>query len=238
VAGHGIVTGMPSHRVLIVDDHRSFAEALALRLSAEPDLVVVGTVTVAADVEACVADVQPDIVLLDAELGRGDGIAIAHRLRTTSPTVSSIIVTFRDDAATACAAVRSGAVGFVAKDVALDDLLAAVRAVGRGERWIQPRLLGAVLDELARHPGTLSEDQRRIAALSDRERDVLQHLVHGKDRATIARELFLSTNTVRTHTRNLLAKLDVHSSLEAVALALRAGMRPSGTGSSVGSPTP
>jgi DNA-binding NarL/FixJ family response regulator len=213
-------------RVLIADDHRSFAEAIALRLAAEADFVVVGTVGTVEAAEEAATSLRPDVLLLDVELGRGDGIGLARRLRDTLQATKVVIVTFRDDIDTASAAVRAGVSGFMAKDATPDELVQAVRNVARGERWIQPRLLGPVLDELSRHPGSLTQDQHKLAKLSDRERVVLHCLVRGMDRASIARELFLSTNTVRTHTRNLLAKLDVHSSLEAVAVALRAGMRP------------
>jgi DNA-binding NarL/FixJ family response regulator len=217
---------MPPIRVLIVDDHRSFAEAIALWLSAEPDIVLVGTIVSLTDADATIRALRPDVLVLDVEVRRENSLPLASCLRTELPGMATVVVTFRDDVETASAAVRAGVLGFVVKDAEPSDLLHAIRAAARGEAWIQPRLLAPVLGELTRHPGTLTPDQQKLARLSEREQDVLAYMVRGYDRASIASELYLSSNTVRTHTRNLLAKLDVHSSLEAVALALRAGLRP------------
>ena len=186
----------------------------------------VGTIGSLADADATIKALRPDVLVLDVEVRRENSLGLASSLRTELPGMATVVVTFRDDVETASAAVRAGALGFVVKDTEPSDLLVAIRAAARGEAWIQPRLLAPVLAELTRHPGTLSPDQQRLARLSEREHDVLGYMVRGYDRASIAAELYLSSNTVRTHTRNLLAKLDVRSSLEAVALALRAGMRP------------
>jgi two-component system NarL family response regulator len=221
-----ILAVMESIRVLLVDDHRSFAEAISLRLSREDDLVVVGSLRTAEEAQTTVPALQPDVLLLDVEIGRDDGLALARQLRETCPGVATVMLSMRDDPTTASTAIRAGAVGFVTKDASTSELLEAIRVTARGGRWIQPRLLGPVLDELTLHPGTLSPDQKKLTTLSERELAVLQYMVRGYDRKAIARALFLSTNTVRTHTRNLLAKLELHSSLEAVALALRAGLRP------------
>lgn len=225
---------MQSIRVLVVDDHRSFAEALTLRLSQEAGLIVLGALRSVDEAETSIPALQPDVVLLDIEVGRGDGVALARQLRTSCPNVATVMMTFRDDPPTASAAIRAGALGFVTKDATTDELLTAIRTTADGGRWIQPRLLGPVLDELTRHPGTLGPEQQQLTALSERELAVLRYMVRGMDRKAIAGELFLSTNTVRTHTRNLLAKLEVHSSLEAVALALRAGLRPTDTEPALG----
>ena len=218
--------GMQSIRVLIVDDHRSFAEAIAMWLGAEPDVVLVGTLVSLDDAEATIKVLRPDVLVLDVEVSQENSLPLASRLKSELPGMATVVVTFRDDVDTASAAVRAGALGFVVKDADPSDLLVAIRAAARGEAWIQPRLLAPVLAELTQHPGTLTPDQQKLARLSEREHAVLCYMVRGYDRSTIAGELYLSSNTVRTHTRNLLAKLDVHSSLEAVALALRAGLRP------------
>ena len=221
-----ILVVMAAIRVLLVDDHRSFTEAISLRLSQEDDLVVVGALGTVEEAETTVPALQPQVLLLDVEVGRGDGLALARRLRESCPNVSPVVLSLRDDPTTASSAIRAGAVGFVTKDATTAELVEAIHVAAGGGRWIQPRLLGPVLDELTMHPGTLSPEQKLLATLSERELAVLRYMVRGCDRKAIARLLFLSTNTVRTHTRNLLAKLDLHSSLEAVALALRAGLTP------------
>jgi DNA-binding NarL/FixJ family response regulator len=170
---------------------------------------------------------NPGAVLLDVDLGDTDGIALTRYLRAEYPWVRVLVVTCHDDEATVVEALRAGADGFVAKDADVRELLDAVRAVRRGDLWVQPRLLRGVVASLLAGGPPRSPDQERLARLTDRELDVLRAMVEGLDRSMIARRLFLSTNTVRTHTRNLFKKLGVHSGVEAVSLALRAGVAPS-----------
>ncbi|MBW3548202.1 MAG: response regulator transcription factor [Actinobacteria bacterium] len=212
-------------RVLIVDDHLAFARAVALRLQAEPDLEVVGCRRSAAEGEASARSMDPHVVLADLELGTDDGIDMVARLRSGNPRLRVLVLGSEEDAVVACAAIRAGASGFLTKAVPVDELVRAVRGVGRDETWISPRLLTDVLRKLQELP-QVSGEQALVEALSRREREVLSLMMAGLDRSEIARRLFLSANTVRTHTRNLMAKLGVHSSVEAVSLALRAGLRP------------
>lgn len=215
-------------RVVVGDDHRAFAEALALRLAAEPDLDVVGIGLTGSDVVSLTESSRPDVVLLDYELGRDDGIDLARRLRESQPAVRVVVVTCHDSTTVASLAVRAGVAGFVAKDANTEELLGAIRGAVQGETWVSRRLLGGVFANLLGTPASRTPEEAAIAQLTSRELEVLKHMMAGYDRATTARALFLSTNTVRTHTRNILAKLGVHSTLEAVALAARAGVRPSG----------
>src|SRR5919197_1179839 len=122
-------------------------------------------------------------------------------------------------------AVRAGASAWVIKDASFDELAGAIRGALRGESWIPPRLLTGVLSQMQGTQKEADEFEQRLARLTDREHEVLRCMVAGLGRASIARQLFLSKNTIRTHMQNILAKLEVHSSLEAVALALRAGIR-------------
>lgn len=213
-------------RVLIVDDHLAFAEAIAVVLDAEPDIEVTDRVTSAAAAELAARRSDPDVVLLDVDLGASDGLDAISRLREVSGRLQVLVVSCSDDVGTVCAAVRAGSSGFVTKDCPPSELVAAVRSVHRGESSIPPRLLTGVLQSLQAAPGQATPEEQRLARLSRREREVLSLMVGGLDRAAIARELYLSANTVRTHAQNVLGKLELHSSLEAVSLALRAGMRP------------
>ena len=221
---------MSEVRVLVADDHRAFADAIAIRLEAEPDIAVVGVAGTAASAEEMARSLQPDVIVLDVEFGDGDGIEVARRLREEAPQVRIVVVTFHDDTLTASSAARAGVAGFLAKDASTEELVGAIRIAARGGTWIHERVLGRVLEELAQGSPRRTPEQELFDRLTQREADVLDGMIRGLDRASIGRELYLSTNTVRTHTRNLLAKLGVHSSLEAVALALRAGVRPRGQG--------
>lgn len=212
---------MKAIRVLIVDDHRVFAEAIAARLDAEPDLRVVGQANTAAQALDAVETLDPDIVLLDVELGGDDGIDLAERLRATPAAPAVVIVSFLADPVRVGEAVRAGAAGWVTKDAPTEELLGAIRGVAVGESWIPPRLLTGVLHELLTTRRIVDEDEERLGRLTPRERSVLDMMADGLDRSSIAERMFLSTNTVRTHVQNIFAKLHVRSSLEAVALALR-----------------
>lgn len=217
---------MGAMKVLIVDDHLAFAEAVGVRVGAEPDIEVVGCATTGIQAEHVAREQEPDIALVDVGLGVENGLELVARLRSSQPDLRVVVITCHDDAETACAAINSGASGFVTKDAEPAELLEAIRRVHRDESWIPPRLLTGVLRGLKKSSRDLTSDEVLISGLSPREREVLALMVSGLDRAGIARRLFLSTNTVRTHTQNVLAKLGVHSSLEAVSVALRGGLRP------------
>jgi DNA-binding NarL/FixJ family response regulator len=208
-------------RVLIVDDHRVFAEAIATRLEVEPDIVVVGTAATGREALAAIEEFRPDLVLMDVELAGEDGIEVAARLRERRPDLVLAVVSCLSDPVRVRDAVGVGAFAWVTKDAPIEELLAAIRGAMRGESWIPPAILTGVLKELLTARRGLDEDEERLARLTPRERHVLECMADGLDRLAIAERLYLSANTVRTHVQNILAKLQVHSSLEAVALALR-----------------
>ncbi|MCW2890218.1 MAG: hypothetical protein QOE54_4384 [Streptosporangiaceae bacterium] len=222
-------THQPPTRVLIVDDHALFAEALAARLSREPDLVIL---PVAGDVRRALALIRterPTVVVLDLRLGTENGLDVLDHVRDGYPDVRVVILTATSGVDAIVQAIRHGAVGWLSKTEGADLVARVVRSAARRGGWIPPDLLGEVLRRLApENPEPLTGSQR-LADLTPREREVLQCMVDGLSRAEIAGWLGLSANTVRTHTQNLLAKLDMHSALEAITLAMRSGMRPSGS---------
>ncbi|MES9535846.1 MULTISPECIES: response regulator transcription factor [unclassified Actinomadura] len=208
-------------RVLIVDDHALFAEALAARLGREPDLVIL---PIAADVRralALTAAERPRVIVLDMTLDTESGLDVLDRVRKRYPDVRVVMLTAMSDVDAMVRAIRTGAVAWVEKTESADLVARVIRSAARRGGWIPPDVLGEVLRRLR-------EDDAGgvIAELTPREREVLQCMVDGLGRAEIAERLCLSANTVRTHTQNLLAKLDMHSALEAITLAMRAGMRP------------
>ena len=214
---------MRSIRVLIVDDHALFAEALAARLAAEPDLEVL---PVAGDIRraaALVATETPHVVVLDLVLGEESGLDALELLRRRHPEVRVVVLSAITDLGPMVTALRRGAVGWVPKTESADLVTRVIRgAAGRGG-WIPPDVLGDVLRLL------LASDEPSggvLAELTPREREVVQGMVDGLNRAEIADRLGLSANTVRTHTQNLLAKLGAHSAVEAITIAMRAGVRP------------
>lgn len=219
---------MNSVRVVVVDDHRMVSDALALRIDEEPDMRVVARATTAATAEEAVRRFKPDLAIVDLELGRENAVHLLSRLVVAHPGVGLVALTEANDGRALCAAVRAGACGFVTKNSGADELLDAIRRVACHEGWVPPPLLKHLLGELRRSAPRLTVEEQRVASLTSREREVLSLLVRGMGRFEIAHQLRLSTNTVRTHTQNLITKLGVHSTLEAVSLALRSGLRPDG----------
>jgi DNA-binding NarL/FixJ family response regulator len=211
--------------VLVVDDHRAFGEALAARLDLEPDLRVVGAVATAREALRLAAELAPDVVTVDIDLGEdGDGVDLSSRLAALATSPQVVVVSCVDDVQRAVAAVATGSVCWVAKDAPSEELVAAVRAAVRGDGHMEPRLLGGVLRALVQRRRAEDAAASMLGRLTARELDVLELMAQGRDRSAIAAELFLTTNTVRTHVQNILGKLGAHTSLEAVAIARRCGL--------------
>ncbi|WP_411072265.1 LuxR C-terminal-related transcriptional regulator [Streptomyces sp. cmx-4-25] len=234
-------------RVLVVDDHRIFAESLAAALAAEPDVDVAAAGSGPAAVRCLERGAAEgrgfDVLLVDAELGAGppgtaparatpdgggavDGISLVAGVRRAHPAVRTVVLAERDDPHRAALALQSGASGWVAKDCSLQRLLAVVRGVLRDETHLPPALLTGVLRELTAARKHRTDGERLVESLTPREREVLRCMVAGLGRKAVAERLFLSPHTVRTHMQNVLGKLGVHSTLAAVALARRAGVGP------------
>ncbi|MEE1842957.1 MULTISPECIES: response regulator transcription factor [unclassified Streptomyces] len=238
-------------RVLVVDDHRIFAESLAAALAAEPDVDVAaagsGPAALRCLERAAAEGRGYDVMLVDAELGIPgaagdrrapvpvpadgenapvDGISLVAGVRSDRPSVRTVVLAEKDDPRRAALALQAGASGWVAKDCSLQRLLAVIRGVLRDETHLPPALLTGVLRELTAARKHRTESERLVEALTPREREVLRCMVAGLGRKAVAERLFLSPHTVRTHMQNVLGKLGVHSTLAAVALARRAGIGP------------
>ncbi len=213
-------------KVVVADDHRTFAGAVAMRLDVEPDIKVVDVTTYEDVVTASSTTAAADILVTDVEVGGLRALDVAAQARQTNQELCVVVLTTHEEPETAIASLRSGANSFLTKDTTVEDLVAAIRGTASGETWVSPGVLTGVLRLLLAAPARLTPWEERMVDLTTREREVLACMVAGMNRSAIAATLFLSPNTVRTHTQRVLAKLGVHSSLEAVAVALRAGVRP------------
>lgn len=213
--------GATARSVFIVDDHRTFADLLAVALGAEPHLRCVG---VAYDVSASlatIASLRPDVVCMDMRFqGQElDGIAAIKILKQRHPDLHVVLLTGHPDVSLMRRAVQVGASALMPKDGSLHELLAALNSCGKGGLWVHPHLL----------QGLLHSDQSANEAatpLSPRESDVLALLALGSSVTTIAGELGISVNTCRGYVKTLLWKLDAHSQAEAVSIAWRQGLVP------------
>jgi DNA-binding NarL/FixJ family response regulator len=272
-------------RILVVDDHRIFAEALATALATEADVDVaaVGSATGAERaLERAAAEGRGfNVMLVDADLGaagavggpqrrirppvmqpaglrverlperrsgpvlqaapvaegRGpDGIALVARCRAVHPELRAVVLACTDDPRRAVRALQVGAGAWVAKESALNRLMAIVRGVLRDETHIPPALLTGVVRELTAARRDRTESERLVETLTPREKEVLRCMVAGLGRQAVADRLYLSPHTVRTHMQNVLGKLGVHSTLAAVALARRAGFGTAESGRAAAAP--
>src|SRR6266700_1885033 len=193
--------------VFIIDQERAFADALAARLEAEEDVEVVAAVQSRALDQCLIVGRHADLMILDGDLPEGAAIRLCNELhrRGEPPRIVD--------------AVRAGAAAWVGKDESLQHLLRVIRGVAQGETWLPPARVGQVLQLLLQDQEQRRDSGRLLAALTVREREVLTCLAAGAGRLEVAEQLHLSSNTVRTHLQNLMAKLGVHSTLEAVALS-------------------
>lgn len=216
-------------RLLLVDDHLMVTEALASRLSAAMDLWVAGRCTTAdPSLLDIVRGVRPDVITIEVEpLGAAVG-EVLERLVAARPEARVVVLSADHNLAHAVAAARAGVAAWVAKEQGAAELESVVRGVCQGKSWFPPDMLGAILRELRADIDRAVEHEDLLGALSPRERDVLLSMMDGKRGRQIAEELLISTDTVRTHTRNIFAKLDVHSRLEAVRVARAAGLQAPG----------
>lgn len=220
--------------LVIVDASRVFGEALATRLGSDADMRVLRVATSADALVDAVAHSLVDVVICDVVLFDSERLKpelaplIGPESRDGQKRASVVVLADHDDGHRLGRAVRSGARGWVPRDASADDLTAAVREAAAGGTWIPPKVLTRLLDELTEsHTST----QRALAALTPREREVLMCLCEGLNRMEVAARLRLSTNTVRTHVQSILSKLDVNSSVAAVALARKARLeRPASVG--------
>jgi two-component system, NarL family, response regulator DevR len=202
--------------VLIVEDHLMVAAGLAAMLEDEPDLQVVGqAATVAAATEA-VARLQPDVVMLDFRLPDGQGAEAIGAVLAANPDVKILTVTAHSEAEALGPAVSAGVMGFVRKDAPGEELLTAVRTVAAGGAYFSRDAMAQIIR--GQRPETAGP------AVSEREVEVLQCLADGMPIPAIARRLELSQHTVRNHLRAVMAKLGVHTSLDAVVHGARAGL--------------
>jgi DNA-binding NarL/FixJ family response regulator len=210
--------------VLVVDDHQVFADALHARLSIEETIGPVAVAYSAAEALARLLHNSFDVTLLDYGLDDRTGAELTTELRKAVPSTRIIMLSGGQPIDAVVDSLIAGVNGWLPKTIDIEFLVDAVRGVHAGEMWVDRALLGQAMPALLARMLTPPPDP--LAALTKREREVLDLMIAGLGRAEIARRLQVSDNTARTHTQNLITKLGVHSSLEAVTLALRGGHRP------------
>ena len=209
-------------RVVIVDDHALFRRGLDLVLSEEPDIKVVGEAADGIEAVHRAEEMTPDVVLMDVRMPRSTGIEAARRIRERLPGTKVIMLTVSESEEDLYAAVKAGASGYLLKEISIEELGDAVRAVSRGHSLISPSMASKLLSEFNTLAQQAEErDRTLLPSLTDRELDVLKLVAKGLSNREISEELYISENTVKNHVRNILEKLHLHSRMEAVVYAMR-----------------
>jgi DNA-binding NarL/FixJ family response regulator len=204
--------------VAVVDQEATFTDALAARLQAEEDVEVVAGLLARAPVPWMIVGRRADVMLLDADLPDDTATRLCEEMAGREDAPRVILLSRTSEPHRILENVQAGAAAWLCKDASLDELLRVIRGVARGETWLPPAQTGAVLRLLLAERERQMDSDRMLASLTPREREVLSHLAEGAGRRDVAERMHVSAHTVRTHLQNIMAKLGVHSVLEAVAL--------------------
>lgn len=207
-------------RIVVADDHQLIREGLCALIQSEPDMEVVGQAGHGRDVVALVARKQPDIVLMDVAMPTLNGVDAARQISQLDTPARVIAVSMHDDRPFVQGIFQAGAVGYVLKDSAFEELARAVRVVAAGKVYLSPTVAGHVVDGFVENTGEKSNG----SVLSAREREVLQLVAEGGSTKAIAQELHIGVKTVETHRRQLMKKLEIFSVAELTKYAVRHGL--------------
>jgi DNA-binding NarL/FixJ family response regulator len=210
-------------RVLIVDDHALFRRGLEMVLNGEDGIEVVGEGSDGHEAVQKAGDLLPDIVLMDIRMPRRSGIEACAAIKEAVPSAKIVMLTISDEEEDLFEAIKAGATGYLLKEIAIDEVPQAVYAVHGGQSLISPSMASKLITEFASLAKRSEERRQQVPApkLTDREMEVLRLVARGLGNREIAKELFISENTVKNHVRNILEKLQLHSRMEAVVYAVR-----------------
>jgi len=218
---------MAAPRIVLVDDHALCRNGLSDLLRLRGGMDVVAAVGDPEQVPAALREHHPDLVVLDLRMPSTDGLSLLRRLRAEGIETPAVILTMSDSEVDLSAALRAGVRGYLLKDMEPEDVIAAIGNAARGELTVAPAMTLKLAQLL--QSGPRGGDRRGLlASLTEREREILDHLSRGESNKTIARALDISHDTVKLHVRHILSKLNLSSRVEAAVFAVEArsaGMR-------------
>ena len=220
--GSGQAETPESLRVVICDDHALFRRGLEMVLEDEPDIEVVGEATDGIQAVEKAQELMPDVILMDVRMPKRSGIEATQQIKELLPHVKILVLTISDEEADLYDSIKAGAAGYLLKEISTDEVADAIRSVWAGHSRISPAMASKLLTEFQAMTKR-ADDRQQIAPprLTERELEVLRLVAKGLNNRDIAKELFISENTVKNHIRNILEKLQLHSRMEAVVYAVR-----------------
>ncbi|MCA1838905.1 MAG: response regulator [Actinomycetota bacterium] len=210
---------------MIVDDHALFRRGLNMVLEAEEGIEVVAEAGDGTEAIAKAEEAMPDVVLMDVKMPKRSGIEATAGMKDLLPNAKILMLTISDEESDLYEAIKAGASGYLLKEISIEEVANAVRAVHAGQSLISPSMASKLLSEFATMVKR-TDDRQSLPAprLTNRELEVLKLVAKGSNNRDISKELFISENTVKNHVRNILEKLHLHSRMEAVVYAVREKM--------------
>jgi two-component system nitrate/nitrite response regulator NarL len=212
---------MVAPRIVLVDDHALCRNGLSDLLTHRGGMEVIAALSDPEQVIGTLREHKPDLVVLDLRMPAMDGLTLLRRIRTEGIETPALILTMSDSEADLSAALRAGVRGYLLKDMEPEDVIAAIGNAARGELIVAPSMTLKLAQLL--QSGSKGSDRRgMLASLTEREREILDHLARGESNKTIARALDISHDTVKLHVRHILSKLNLSSRVEAAVFAVEA----------------
>jgi len=217
----GLVPRREPIRVIVVDDQELFRRGLIMLLSVEDGIDVVGEASDGVAATELAASAVPDVVLMDVRMPKRSGIEACITIKDAAPSAKILMLTVSEEEADLYEAVKNGASGYLLKDASIDEVAQAVALVADGQSLISPSMATKLLDEFKQMSVIGRRQDVAAPRLTERELEVLRLVARGLNNRDIAKDLFISENTVKNHVRNILEKLQLHSRMEAVMYAVR-----------------
>lgn len=213
-------------RIVIADDHGLFRELLRITLRREGSIKIVGEAVNIRQTIDLISELKPDIVLLNSTMPEMDGIEVFPEIREKNQNTKTLMLTANKDEATIFKALKGGAKGYLSKDTSISNLIKAIQAVHKGELWVERKLMAKFLEGEAiadsRREGQAGKLKKVITA---REKEVLRLLTTGRTNKEIAKALFISEKTVKSHLNSIFKKLNVTRRLQAILYAINRGLK-------------
>jgi DNA-binding NarL/FixJ family response regulator len=210
-------------RVVLADDQPLIRSGLRVLIADAPDIAVVGEAGTGTEVVQVVSDVGPDVVVMDIRMPGMDGIEATRLITADAEPPHVLVLTTFDDDDYVYGALRAGASGFLVKDMALEDILAAIRVVAAGDALIAPSVTRRLIEQFTERPEP-APPRREVSGITDRERQVLTLVGRGMSNGEIAADLYISVATAKAHVARLFTKLNARDRVQLVIIAYEMGL--------------